>query len=155
MTKFKAFHLFLIVMFSTLSCRQVWGDNDLGNNFSLLEGDRIEDRIIVYCTGRSARVCRSGTYIVPTYSRHLDSTGHYAEYVETAKSNDNFIIARTLQINNKKKNYWIINKDFSLENCGEMNCDSIIQSNVIGPLDYSQFKTMQIELGVILKFDKD
>lgn len=133
----------------------MWGDNDLGNNFSLLKGDRIEDRIIVYCTGRSARACVAGTFIVPIYSRHMDSTGRYAEYVETAKSNDDFIIARTLHINDKKKNYWIISKNFSLDNCDKINCDSIIQSNVIGPLDYSQFKTKQIELGINLQFDKD
>lgn len=155
MTKLKVSHLLLIAIFSTISCRQMWGDNDLGDNFSLLEGDRIEDRIIVYCSGRSAGACIAGTFIVPIYSRHMDSTGRYAEYVETAKSNDDFIIARTLHINDKKKNYWVISKNFSLDNCDKMNCDSIIQSNVIGPLDYSQFKTKQIDLGINLQFDEE
>jgi len=139
----------------TVADRAMWGDNDLGSNFSLLEGDRIEDRVIVYCTGRSDSVCYAGTFIVPIYSRHMDSTGKYAEYAETAKSNDDFIIARTLHIKDKKQNYWIISKDFSLDNCDKTNCESIIQSNVIGPLDYSHFKTKQIELGINLQFDKD
>jgi len=150
MTKLKVSHLFI-----TISCRQMWGDNDLGDNFSLLEGDRTEDRVIVYCNGRSGGACYIGTFIVPVYSRHYDSAGHYAEYVETAKSNDDFIIARTLHISDKKKNYWIINKSFSLDNCDTKNCDSIIQSNVIGPLDYSQFKAKQGELDINLQFDKE
>ena len=155
MAKLKVSHLLLMVIFSAISCRQMWGDNDLGDNFSLLEGDRIEDRIIVHCSGRSAGACVAGTSIVPIYSRHMDSSGRYAEFVETAKSNDDFIIARTFHINDKKKNYWIISKNFSLDNCDKVNCDSIIQSNVIGPLDYSQFNTKQIELGINLQFEKD
>src|SRR5688572_26018091 len=87
---------FLILV--TFSCRQMWGDNDLGDNFSLLEGDKIHDRVIVYCSARSAGACIAGTFIVPIYSRHMDSNGRYAEYVETAKANDKFIIARTLQL---------------------------------------------------------
>ena len=66
----------------------MWGDNNLGDNFSLLDGDKIEDRVIVYCSGRSAGGCVAGTPIVPVYSRHIDKDGHFAEYVETAKAND-------------------------------------------------------------------
>ncbi len=131
----------------------MWGDNDLGNNFSLMEGDRTEDRIIVYCSGRSAGACMAGTPIVPVYSRHMDSGGHYAEYVETAKSNDNFIIAKTLQVKDKRANYWIINKDFSIANCDKISCDSIIQSHVFGPLDKNEFQKRTSELKINLKFD--
>ena len=155
MIKPKVSHLLIIVIFIAISCQEMWGDNDLGDNFSLLEGDRTEDRVIVYCNGRSAGTCYIGTFIVPIYSRHYASTGHYAEYVDTAKSNDDFIIARTLHISDMKKNYWIISKNFSIENCDKMKCDSIIQSHVIGPLDYSQFKAKQGELDIDLQFDKD
>jgi len=133
----------------------MWGDNDLGNNFSLLEGDRIEDRIIVFCGGRSAGACMSGIPIVPVYSRQFDSEGHYAEYVESAKSNNDFIIARTLQVNDKRENYWIISKSFNLDNCDKVKCDSLIQSHVFGPLEQNEFQKKISELKVNLKFDNN
>src|SRR4030095_6232981 len=120
MTRLKLTFL-IFISFLLCNCRQMWGDNDLGDNFSLLEGDRTEDRVIVYCSGRSAGACTGGTFIVPSYSRHMDAAGHYAEYVKAAKSNDDFIIAKTNQIKNKKINYWIINKDFTIRNCDNIN----------------------------------
>jgi hypothetical protein len=132
----------------------MWGDNDLGGNFSLLEGDRAEDRIIVYCSGRSAGACMAGTPIVPIYARQYDKNGNYAEYVETAKADDKFIIARTLELKGNKRNYWIISKAFKPENCDKANCDSIIQSHVIGPLEYSAFETKVSQLKIDLAFDK-
>ncbi len=146
---------FLIFTASFLFCscgQQVWGDNDLGDNFSLLEGDRTEDRIIVQCSGRSAGACIAGTYIVPSYSQHMDTNGHYAEYVEIAKSNDDFIIAKTLQVKNKRANYWVISKGFDITNCDKINCDSIIQSHVIGPLDQNEFQRKTSELKINLEF---
>ena len=133
MKKIKLSHLLVIMISFILSCRQAWGDNDLGDNFSLLEGDRIEDRVIVYCSGRSAGACRAGTFIVPVYSRQFDTEGQYAEYVETAKSNDDFIIARTLQIKGKKENYWIINKGFSLN---KTQPDVLISKTITAPVPY-------------------
>lgn len=116
MVRHNSFSIFIALIFS--SCwQQIWGDNVLGDNFSLLEGDRIEDRLIVLCSGRSAGACYAGTPIVPIYSRHMDSNGHYAEYVETAKSNKDFIVAKTLQVKDKRENYWIINIGFSIDNC--------------------------------------
>lgn len=154
-TKFK-FAIPFLIAFLVSSCgRQMWGDNDLGDNFSLLEGDRIEDRIIVYCSGRSGGACMAGTYIVPVYSRHMDSAGHYVEYVETAKSNDDFIVAKTLLVKDKTANYWIINKDFRIDNCDKINCDSLIQSHVIGPLDKGEFQKKSSELQLNLKLDKN
>ncbi len=154
MVRLKITFLFFIV-FSLSSCwQQMWGDNDLGDNFSLMEGDRIEDRIIVYCSGRSGGACMAGTPIVPIYSRHMDSNGHYAEYVETAKSNDDFIVAKTLQVKDKRENYWIISKGFSIDNCDKVNCDSIIQSHVLGPLEQTEFRKKASELKINLNFDK-
>lgn len=131
----------------------MWGDHDLGDNFSLLEGDRYEDRVIVYCSGRSFDVCTGGTFIVPVYSRHMDKNGRYAEYVENAKSDDKFIIARTIEVTNNKSNYWIISKELRIEDCDNVDCDSVIQSNVIGPLDNLQFKTKLSDLNITLDFD--
>jgi hypothetical protein len=133
----------------------MWGDNDLGDNFSLFEGDGIEDRVIVYCSGRSGGSCMAGTPIVPVYSRQMDTGGHYAEYVETAKSNNSFIIAKTFQIKNKTTNYWIISKDFKITNCDKINCDSIIQSHVIGPLSKIEFKKQIFQRKINLGFGDD
>jgi len=156
MVRHKLALLFFIAYFPFCSCgRQLWGDNDLGDNFSLLEGDRIEDRTIVYCSGRSGGACMAGTAVVPVYSRHMDTDGHYAEYVETAKSNDHFIIAKTSQVKDKGVNYWIINKGFSIDNCDKLNCDSIIQSHVFGPFDKAEFEKKTSELKLDLAFDKN
>lgn len=135
-----------------------WGCNseNLGGNLTIFEGDKLEDRVIVYCTGYSFGSCKAGIYVVPTYEKHYDEKGNYAEYVETAKSNEIWIIAKTIQINGNKENYWIISKDFSLENidCNKVSCDSIIQSHVIGALNYQEFSAKKKELGINLKLEK-
>jgi len=134
----------------------MWGDHPLGNNLSLLEGDTKEDRIIVYCTGRSGGACISGIPVVPTYKRHYDSSGQkYAEYVEGATSNKKWVIVKTFQIEKKKQNYWIISKNFNIRNldCGKVNCDSILQSHVIGPLDSTEFENERNTLNISLDFD--
>jgi hypothetical protein len=137
------------VLLTLISCGPLWGEHDLGSNFRLLEGDRTEDRVIVYCSGRSAGVCTGGTLIVPVYSRHMDKNGHYAEYVETAKSNDKFIIARTIQLKDQMKNYWIIYKDLNVDNCNDMLCDS---SKVLGPLNEKEFRNKTGDLRIDVKF---
>ncbi len=152
MIKLKYSLLIFFISVTVISCKQLWGDYDLGDNFSLLEGDKTEDQIIVYCSGRSGGACYAGIAIVPVYSRQFDKKGNYAEYVEAAKSNDKFIIAQTLQIKDKKKNYWIISKGFKIDNCDKINCDSIINANVVGPLDSSQFQIKLIELKTELSF---
>ncbi|GEO11113.1 hypothetical protein [Segetibacter aerophilus] len=152
MVRLKLTFLFFIGLLFSNCWEQLWGDNDLGDNFSLLEGDRTEDRIIVYCSGRSAGACMAGTPIVPVYSRHMDSEGQYAEYVETANSNDNFIIAKTVQLKDKRTNYWIITKGYGIDNCDKINCDSIIQSHVLGPLDQNQFQKEASKLKINLRF---
>ena len=93
--------LFLTILFFITSCncwKEMWGDHPLGNNLSLLEGDRKEDRIIVYCSGRDAGACHGGIFVVPTYARHMDRSGNYAEYVETVKSNEKWVIVKTHRI---------------------------------------------------------
>ena len=67
------------------SCNSLWGDHRLGKNISLLEGDRREDRVIVYCLHEEGN-CNSGIYLLPTYERHYDN-GKYAEYIEEVRSN--------------------------------------------------------------------
>lgn len=139
--------------FFITSCNEMWGDHSLGNHLSLLEGDRKEDRIIVYCSNEDES-CRGGIPVIPTYKRQFDEKGRYAEYVQTAVSNKNWIIAETIQVKDKQKNYWIIKKVFDLEhiNCNKVNCDSIIQSYVTGPLSIADFQTQIKKLNIDLSF---
>jgi hypothetical protein len=144
--------LLTFFLMTAISCRQLWGDNDLGDNFSLLEGDRTEDRVIVYCSGRSAGACTGGTFIIPVYSRHMDKDGHYAEYVETAKSNYKFIIARTIQLKDGMKNYWVVYKDLNIKDCNDMHCDI---TKVLGPLSETEFKSKTLDLNIELEFGEE
>jgi hypothetical protein len=147
----KSISLLTFCLLTAISCGRLWGNNDLGDNFSLLEGDKTEDRVIVYCSGRMAEACTSGTFIVPVYSRHIDKSGQYSEYVETAKSNDKFIIARTVQLKDGMKNYWIVHKNLNIDNCNEMLCDS---TKVLGPLSETDFKTKTADLNIELEFSE-
>src|SRR5690606_36496807 len=105
---------------------------------------------LVYCSRYDIGGCIAGIYILPT------SDNKYSMYVKTAKSNDKWVIAKTIQIKDNKENYWIISKDFSLENvdCNNVSCDSIIQSHVTGALNYQEFTARKKELGIPLKFEK-
>jgi hypothetical protein len=147
------FVIFITGLFFT-SCREIWGDHPLGNNLSLLEGDKKEDRIIVYCPNRGG-TCTGGIQIVPKYERQFDSEGRYAEYVELAVSNKKWVAVRTLQVKDKKKNYWLISKNFDLgdADCSNENCDSILQSLVIGPLNLAEFKEKRKALNVDLNIE--
>jgi hypothetical protein len=111
--------------------------------------------MIVYCLGQSGGVCMAGVPIVPRYSQQFDKNGHYIEYVEIARANKKFIVVRTLELKSKNKNYWIISKDFKLENCTSNNCDSIITSHLIGPLEYSVFQKKLSQLKINLSLDKN
>lgn len=159
--------LVLILLFSACNyCGDFWGAYDLGNKLTLLDGDKTEHRVIVYCMGKSGGCCTGGMYVIPSVGNQ------YYMYVDKAKSNDNWVIARTIPImenieyaiSNKKEaidktiptkeSYWIISKDFSIENlnCDEVNCDSIVQSHVIGPLDIERFNGKLSELKIDLEF---
>jgi len=128
----------------------IWGNHPLGSHLSLWDGDKKEDRAIVYCEGN----CHGGILVVPIYSRQFDEKGNYAEYVETVASNKKWIIVKTYQIREKKENYWIISKDFDITNldCSKANCDSILQSYVTGPLNLTDFKIKLETLNIDLRF---
>jgi hypothetical protein len=135
--------------------KEIWGDHPLGNNLSLLDGDKKEDRVIVYCSGKSAGTCDGGIFVVPTYERHFDGSGKYVEYVEMAQSNKEWVIVKTHRTKEKKDNYWFISKKFIIEDtdCTKFNCDSILQSHVMGPFDHSQFIEKRHSLKIELSFE--
>ena len=137
----------LLVNYSCNDCKS-WGDNNLGGKFTLLEGDRQEDRIIVYCTSNS-KCCHAGISIIPS-----KDFGITKAWVEKAEFNERWIIANSFLRNGEELGFWIIDKDYELDlsKCEEVDCDSIIQSHVIGPLDTLQFEEKKKELGIDLKF---
>ena len=140
----------LLVMLSLTKCNcDFFGAHDLGNKLILLEGDKLEDRAIVYCTGYSDGCCMAGMYVIPSIGNQ------YQLYVETAKSDSNWVVAKTIQVMDKQENYWIIRKDFDIKNldCDEVNCDSIIQSHVNGPFAYQAFNYKLQEWNIDIEFE--
>lgn len=130
------------------SCGPLWGAHDLGNKLTLLEGDKIEDRIIVYCTGYSAGACIAGTPVIPS---RRDSV---KRYVKNAESNKHWVIVRSIRMQDGEDDYWIISKDFNIENldCDKIKCDSIIQSYVKGPFKNDEFNKEKSRLEIDLAF---
>ena len=130
------------------SCGDFWGSHGLGNKLTLLEGDRTEDRIIVYCTGYSGGACIAGIPVIP--SRKDTNT----LYVDVAKSNSDWLIAKSIRLNKQTQDYWIISKAFNIANlnCETINCDSILQSKVIGPLSITDFSIKREQLKIDLNF---
>lgn len=81
--------------------------------------------------------------------------GKYAEYVKEAVSNKKWVVAKKCQIKDKQDNYYIIRKDFDIANldCSKSNCDSILQSSVIGPMNLSEFENKKQTLNLDLSFN--
>lgn len=141
--------LLIMLTINSCSCCRLFGDNKLGDNFSLLEGDKTEDRMIVYCTGKSAGCCYAGIPVIPSRSDSLSL------YVSNAVHNDKWIIATTIN-KNKTENYWIIDKDFKLEfqydDGGKLY--DMLQKLVIGPLDKINLQQEKERLGIKLAINE-
>ncbi len=135
-----------VLIFFTVSCNWISGEYPLGNHLSLWDNDKEKTAIIVYCEGD----CHGGIQVLPIRERQTDS----GEYVEEATSNKEWAIAKTLQIKDNKENYYIISKDFNIENvdCSKVNCDSILQSHVTGPLSLTEFENKKKVLNIELDF---
>lgn len=134
------------------SCSSLIPGN-LGNNLFLMEGDSDTDKIIVYCTGKDLFGCYSGACIVPPNKLELNKQGqfderYYLEYVKTAKSNKKYVFVKTYNDNDKKKNYWLIDKSFDENN---IQSETIISSYLTGPLDSVQFYQLLKERDIDLK----
>jgi hypothetical protein len=146
--------LFVITLNSCDYCCVLVGDNKLGDKLTLLEGDRLEDRIIVYCN-RSKRegCCYSGSYFLPLYEDHYfkDKRG-YREYIKQAKYNDNYVIAQSVLVEDQTMRYWIIDKDFDLEGSKGSEFDSIIKAHTYGEFDSITFYKKLEELKINLTF---
>ena len=139
----------LLLVVSLNSCCNLGGSRSLGSNIALLEGDRIEDRIIIFCNPKSKKkCCTSGSYLVPaSYNEHMIN-GKYAEYVQMLESNDKWIIVQSLIINEQKKNYWIIDKSFK-----EVITYDEAKPKVLGPFNIENFIKRKNDLGIKLSFN--
>lgn len=139
--------LFLLGALLASCTSSFWGDNSLGEHFTLLEGDARRDRAIVYCTSREYGSCVAGIPIIP--SRNDLTDGKSARYVDTATSSSRWIIARAIEANNNKS-YWIIDKDFAVDltKCEQVDCDSLIHRHVLGPLELEDFLKESSKLGL-------
>jgi len=139
----------LICLVVSCDC-SYFGARNLGNGLALLEGDVVEDRVVIYCIGKSLGCCRSGVFIIPTYAEHMDTLGNYNEYVTNVSSNQDWIIIETFRKSDEISRFWIINKGFEIEDIQNDSAESIIRSHTIGPLDASGFETKRMELEIQL-----
>lgn len=145
----KYYIIFLSVYLFFSSCTNCsnWGDTNLGGEFTLFDGDKIEDRLIIYCTGRDKvnNCCIGGKQIIPPRENKL------VNYVDLAKFNQRWIIAKSISYD-EKISYWYIDKDFDIN--WEYDDGGVfysrIQNNVYGPFEKASFikvlKDKNIEL---------
>jgi hypothetical protein len=136
-------NLYLVPMFAALiSCSTFSGERSLGKNLTVVEGQKDEDRKIFYCPDKN-KACTEGIKLIPNNT---------SEYVEAVTSNDDWIVARTIEINTKKESYWIVNKDFTLgdKDCGTTDCGEYIRTFVNGPLNLEDFDGHREELKIDL-----
>ncbi len=143
------FLVFCFVYLDSCNLCALFGAHDLGDNFVLLEGDHVSDRIIVFCTTPSG-CCDAGIPVIPSRANTYGK-----EYVVAANSDERWIVVRTQTLNSESESFWIVDKNFdlNLDDCGKINCDSIIQSHVLGPLDLNSLQERKKELGIGLKIE--
>ncbi|APD07418.1 hypothetical protein UJ101_01911 [Flavobacteriaceae bacterium UJ101] len=138
-----------IVIFNSCSNCKTWGDNNLGGEFTLLEGDKINDRIIIYCIGREnpKDCCTGGIPIVPSREDKK------VDYIELTKYDDRWIIAKGINFD-KTQGYWIIDKKFDTSWKYDDNglFYSRIQNHVFGPFDKFIFESELEKRGIKLRF---
>jgi len=106
----------------------------LGSGFILSEGDKIEDRAIIFCnTNKSC--CNGGTYVIPS------SGEQYYSYVDYVNHNNDWIFVSTIQIKDHSKKYWIISKK-KIKNIKptQENIDDIIGKSIMGPMKYEDWQ---------------
>lgn len=118
--------LFIFIVFIYVSCSSLWGETDLGNNFTLIEADQ-DDISIIYCTTKN---CTSGITIVP--SKVIDYN-----------FNSKWIIAKS-QSDGGDEQYWIIDKDVMMSKDSDISSKLIFEKQIeactIGPVDLIEFK---------------
>lgn len=101
------------------------------------------NKIIVHCNNKRGRTCYGGSPVIPhNYPREV--------YVQSAKADDKWIIVKAITTVDNNYCYYLINKSFSTDglNWEVTNCDSIIQSQITGPLDSLDFEQLKNEYNI-------
>ena len=112
-----------------------YGSYSLGNNIYMLEWDG-GGKIIVNGTRIKGNTCYGGESLIPTYENQYDSLGHFAEYVVDAKSDDNWVIAKTNNHISHQRKYYILNKKY---NPNKMTVEDIISTKIVFFTDSNEF----------------
>jgi hypothetical protein len=135
--------LYFLISLALSSCSTFSGERSLGKNLTVIEGKTNEDKVIVYCPNKD-KPCIEGIRVIPPTT---------SEYVDDLRSNEEWIIARTVELSSKKENYWIINKDFTLgdKDCGKEDCGDYVKTFVSGPLTFEDFNGHRAELKIRLE----
>ena len=124
-----------------------YGSYSLGNNIYMLEGDG--GKMIVKGTTIEGNTCYSGEPLIPTYENQYDSIGNFAEYVVDAKSDDNWVIAKTGNKKTNQKKYYILNKDFDFD---YTKVDEIIKTKIEEFTDSIEFSKKCHDYGIKIKW---
>ncbi len=144
--------VFVIIMLFIYASDWIWpefnGSYSLGNNIYMIEWDG-GGKMIVNGTTIEGNTCYSGQPLIPTYENQYDSIGNFAEYVVDAKSDDNWIIAKTSNHINNQRKYYILNKKY---NPNEMTVEDIINTRIECFTDSSEFAKKCLSYGVLIKW---
>lgn len=97
----------------------------------------------------SGNTCYGGEPLIPTYENQYDSIGNFAEYVVDAKSDDNWVIAKTDNHISNQRKYYILNKKY---NPNEMTVEDIINTRIECFTDSSEFAKKCLSYGVLIKW---
>ena len=122
------------------------GSYYLGNNLYMMDWEG-GNKIIVHCSNKSGRTCYGGSPVIPHNNPR-------EVYVKTAKANEKWIIVRAITVDNNQLCYYLIDKSFKIDGLDWdiVNCDSIIQTQITGPLDLQEFENKTSKLGIDIKF---
>ena len=118
------------------------GSYYLGNNLYMMDWER-GNKIIVHCSNKSGRTCYGGSPVIPhNYPREV--------YVQSAKADDKWIIVKAITTEDNNVCYYLIDKSFNIKGLDwdVVNCDSIIQSQITGPLDSLNFEQLKNKYNV-------
>lgn len=123
----------------------------------MLSGDGDKQEIIIYCSpNREEKCCNGGPQIIPTLDDYYSG-----DYVEDVEFDNRWIIILVVNKINNNRSYWIIDKDFKLEDSHKNwpmsqgdteSFNKLIQSHIYGSFDLEGFINKKQELGIKLSF---
>jgi len=127
---------------SFYACGLFWGYEDLGNGYYFIDGQAPD---IVYDSDISYNGS-GGVNVIP-YD------------VTSFAYNQDYIIARSERPILREVNFWIIDKSVKIDfyhgiDCFVEDCDKILKSNVLGPMDSTSFFIQLKQLNIDLVLSK-